>query len=49
MNWVFWFLIILFLVCLWFCLGIIFKPLGGLINKIFSDTMDNILESEENK
>ena len=46
-NFVFWFLIIIILIALWFLLGFLFKPIGGLFKKIFKDTVE--IMNEEDK
>ena len=46
MNWVFWALILLALVCIWFGLTILFKPTGKVVSKIVKDTVDVITEEE---
>lgn len=35
MNPIFWLLVILVLICLWFCATFMFKSLGGFLGKIF--------------
>ena len=49
MNWVFWVLIVLAVICIWFGLTVLFKPTGKLATKILKDTIDVITEKEEDK
>lgn len=49
MNVVFWFLVILALVLLWFCLSSTFKGIGWLSLKIYNDAMDEINDKDESK
>ena len=49
MNWVFWVLIVLALICIWFGLTVLFKPIGRLTTKILKDTIEVVTEKEEDK
>ncbi len=46
MNPIFWLLVILVLICLWFCATFMFKSLGGFLGKIFYDTLETMKEKE---
>lgn len=45
-NFAFWLLIIIVIVVVWFLLGFIFKPVGRIAHKIFSDVADIISEED---
>ena len=47
MNPVFWLLVILGLVAAWFGLTGLFRPLGGFLNKIYTDAEETINEEDE--
>ena len=49
MNPVFWLIVILVLVAIWFGLTVLFRPLGGLLYKIFNDTYETINKVDEEK
>lgn len=46
MNIVFYLILIIMIICLWFCLTFLFKPIGAFITKIFKDTVDVMTEDE---
>ena len=46
MNPIFWLLVILVLICLWFCATFMFRVLGGFLGKIFYDTVETMKEAE---
>ena len=46
MNIVFWFLVIIILVLLWFCLSFAFRGVGLVGLKLFNDAMDEINKKE---
>lgn len=46
MNPVFWLLVILILVCIWFGLAILFKPIGAFLSQIINDTSKIINEED---
>lgn len=47
MNIVFWFLVILALVFIWFCLAFAFRGFGRFLLRLFNDAMDEINETDE--
>lgn len=49
MNIVFWFLIVLALVLIWFCLSSLFRGIGGIGITIFNDAIDTMKETDEGK
>ncbi len=49
MNVVFWLLIIIAVVFAWFILSFLFRPLGRFFMRLYTDAMEQMKETEENK
>ena len=47
MNIVFYFLVLLMLIGVWFCLTFAFKPVGKVVKKVVQDTVDVMTEDDE--
>lgn len=48
MNIVFYLLVIVIMVCLWFCLTFLFKPIGKVVKNVVQDAVDVMTEDDEN-
>ena len=49
MNAVFWFIVIVVLVLIWFCLSFAFKALGRFAFRLYKDAKDEIVGENEQK
>lgn len=47
MNIIFWILVVVFLVCVWFCANGLFRVVGRFLSGIMDETKDSLNEEDE--